>query len=117
VASTDQYVVTLAAQDLDSGVKDVSLTGHVQYTCEQGGQVEEKQYDLEPQAQKAIPDHENKVPVSASLVYSVDLNKHGCKEKQTFGGGTVSLVGKGQNFVNGTGMKTLRIHLQRQPSP
>jgi hypothetical protein len=115
VPSSEQFVVTLAVEDLNSGVKEVSLTGNTRFTCEQGGQVEEKKYDLEPQNQKAIPDHENKVPVRASLVYSVDVNKHGCKEKWTFGGGTISLVGKGQNFVNGNQMKTLRLNLQRQP--
>jgi hypothetical protein len=117
VASTDQYVVTLVVEDLNGGVKDVSLTGNAQYKCEQGGLVEEKKYELERQDQKGVPDHENKVPVRASLVYSVDLNKHGCKEMQTFAGGTLSLVGKGHNFVNGAGMKTLRVQLQRQLSP
>lgn len=117
VPSSEQYVVTLAVEDLDSGVKDVSLTGHARFTCEQGGQVEEKQYDLEPQDTKAMPDHENKVPVRASLVYIVELNKRGCKENQTFGGGMVSLAGKGHNFVNGAGMKTLRFNLKRQALP
>jgi hypothetical protein len=109
--------VTLAVEDLNSGVKDVSLTGNAQFTCEQGGQVEQKKYDLDPQDSKAAPDHENKVPVRASLVYTVEVNKWGCKENWLFGGGTISLTGKGHNFLNGAGMKTLRINLKRQPSP
>lgn len=32
VAASDLYVVTLAVEDLDSGVKDVTLSGIVQYT-------------------------------------------------------------------------------------
>ena len=116
VAPGELYVVTLAVEDLESGVKEISLTGNADYKCEQSGQVEAMKYQLEPQEQKAAPDFENKVPVSASLTYSVDVSKHGCKENQRFGGGTVSLTGKGQNFVNGTGTKTLRINLQPQPS-
>lgn len=114
VPSTEQGVVTLAAEDLESGVKEVSLSGSVQYKCEQGGQVEEKKYNLEPQFQPATADHENKVPIKASLVQSVDFNKHGCKENWTFGGGTVSLLGKVTNFVGGSQQKTVRLELKKQ---
>ena len=117
IPSSEQYVVTLAVEDLNSGVKDVSLTGNTQFTCEQGGQMEKKKYDLDPQDTKAVPDNENKVPVRASLVYVVDLNKWGCKENWTFGGGTISLAGKGHNYVNGAGTKTLRVNLKRQSAP
>jgi hypothetical protein len=40
VPAGEQYIVTLAVEDPNSGVKDVTLNGNVQYTCEQGGQVE-----------------------------------------------------------------------------
>jgi len=113
VPSTEQYVVTLAVEDLNSGVKEVTLSGNVRYTCEKGGQVEAKKYDLDRQVQTAAPDQDNKVPIQAALVYSVELNKHGCNEYWTFGGGTISLVGKGQNFVNGAQTKTLRLNLKR----
>src|SRR5512143_362237 len=33
----EQYVVTLAVEDLNSGVKDVTLSGDVHFTCLQGG--------------------------------------------------------------------------------
>lgn len=68
VAGSDQYVVTLMVEDPESGVKNASLTGHVQFKCELGGQVEEKKYDLEPQETKTTPNHENQVAVS-----SIDL--------------------------------------------
>jgi len=113
IPQTEQGVVTLAVEDLDSGVKEVELTGKVQFKCEQGTQVEEKKYDLEAQSQRATPDHENKVPITASLVQSVDVNKHGCKEFWTFAGGTISLVGKASNFVNGTQQRTLKLNLKR----
>jgi hypothetical protein len=115
VAGTDQYVVTLMVEDQDSGVKDAALTGHVQFKCELGTQVEEKKFDLEPQEIKTIPNHENKIAVSVALTYVVEFNKRGCKELETFGGGTLSLTGKGHNSVNGGGMKTLRMNLKRQP--
>jgi hypothetical protein len=114
VAASDQYVVTFAVEDLDSGVKDASLTGHVQFKCELDGKVEEKKFDLEPQETKTIPNHENKVAVSAALTYIVEFNKRGCKELETFGGGAVSLTGKSHNSANGGGMKTLRMNLKRQ---
>ncbi len=114
VQPAEQGLVTLAVEDPESGVKEVTLTGKVEYTCSQGAQTEAKKYDLEPQTQKAEADQFNKVPVSASLVYVVELNKHGCKENWNFGGGTISLVGKGQNFVNGAQMKTLRLNLKKQ---
>ncbi len=114
VPSTEIDVVTLAAEDLNSGVKELTLSGSVHYKCEQGGQIEEKKYELDKQYQTAAPDYENKVPIAASLVYSVELNKHGCKDNQTFGGGTVSLAGKAQNFANGTQTKTLKLNLKRQ---
>src|SRR5262249_53727796 len=93
VAPGELYVVTLTVEDLESGVQEVSLTGNADYRCEQSGHVEEQKYQLEPQEQKAAPDFENKVPVRASLTYSVDLSRHGCKEQQRFGGGTVSVTG------------------------
>lgn len=113
IPQTEQGVVTLAVEDLESGVKEVSLSGKVEFKCQQGTQVEEKKYDLESQNQRATPDHENKVPITASLVQSVDVNKHGCREFWTFAGGTISLVGKGSNFVNGTQTKTLKLNLRR----
>lgn len=117
VAGNEQYVVTLMVDDQDSGVKDAALTGHVQFKCELGAQVEEKTFDLEPQDTKTIPNHENKVAVSAALTYVVEFNKRGCKELETFGGGTLSLTGKAHNSVNGGGTKTLRMNLKRQIGP
>ena len=113
VPSTEQYVVTLAGEDVNSGVKEVTLSGKVQFKCEQAAQVEEKKYDLDRQAQTAAPDQENKVPIQASLVQAVEVNKYGCKEYWTFGGVTMSLEGKAQNFVNGVQMKTLKLNLKR----
>src|SRR5690349_2756060 len=64
VAASDQYVVTFAVEDQESGVKDATLTGHVQFKCELGGKVvEEKNFDLEPQETKTLPNHENQVAV------------------------------------------------------
>lgn len=114
VGGSDQYVVTFTVEDQESGVKDAALTGHVQYKCELGGQVtDDKKFDLEPQETKTIPNHENQVAVSAALTYVVEFNKRACKELETFGGGTLSLTGKGHNSVNGGGMKTLRMNLKR----
>lgn len=116
IAPGDLYVVTLAVEDPESGVKEASLTGNADYKCEEGGKVEEKKYQLELQEQQASPDFENKVPVGASLTYSVDVSKHGCMERQRFGGGTMSFTGKGKNFLNSAGTKTLRINLQPHPA-
>lgn len=116
VSSSDQYVVTLAVEDLNSGVKDVTLSGNVQYACEQGSQVESKKFPLETQEMKPTPDQENKVPVRASLVYVVEFGKAGCKENWMFGGGKLSLVGKAHNFVGGAEMRTLHVNLKKQPS-
>lgn len=117
VSPSEQYVVTLAVEDLNSGVKDVTLNGSGQYTCAQGGQVEDMTLQLEPQEIKPTPDHENKVPIRASLVYVVEFGKSGCKENWTFGGGKLSLVGKGHNFVGGAATRTLHFNLKRQLSP
>jgi len=113
VPSGEQYVVTLAVEDLNSGVKNVTLSGNVQYACEQGGQVENKKFPLETQETKPTPDQENKVPVSAALVYAVEFGKMGCKENWTFGGGKLSLVGKAHNFVGGAEMRTLHVNLKK----
>ena len=85
--------------------------GNVQYACEPGGQVENKKFPL-TQETKPAPDQENKVPVSASLVYSVEFGKMGCKGNWTFGGGKLSLVGKAHNFVGGAEMRTLHVNLE-----
>ena len=116
VPSSEQYVVTLAVEDLNSGVKDVTLSGNVQYACGQGSQVEEKKFPLETQETKPTPDQENTVPVRASLVYVVEFGKRGCKENWMFGGGKLSLVGKAHNFVGGAMMRTLHFNLKKQPS-
>lgn len=115
VPSGEQYVVTLAVEDLNSGVKDVTLSGNVHYACEQGGQVEDKKFPLETQETKPAPDQENTVPVRASLVYAVEFGKMGCKENWMFGGGKLSLVGKAHNFVGGAVMRTLHFNLKKQP--
>jgi hypothetical protein len=115
VPASDQYVVTLAVEDLNSGVKDVTLSGTVQYACELGGQVEEKKFPLETQDTKSVPDQEKKVPVRASLVYVVEFGKSGCKEKWSFSGGKLSLAGKAHNFVGGAESKTLHFTLKKQP--
>ena len=116
VPAGEQYVLTLAVEDLNSGVKDVTLNGNVQYACEQGGQVENKKFALEAQETKPTPDQENKVPVTASLVYAVEFGKMGCKENWMFGGGKLSLVGKAHNFVGGAEMRTLHVNLKKQVS-
>jgi hypothetical protein len=116
VPSSDQYVVTLAVEDLNSGVKDVTLSGNVHYACEQGGRVEDKKFPLETQETKPTPDQENTVPVRASLVYAVEFGKMGCKENWMFGGGKLSLAGKAHNFVGGAEMRTLHFNLKKQPS-
>ena len=67
VPSSDQYVLPLLVEDPNSGVKDVALTGNVQYVCEQGGQVENKKFPLETQETKPTSDQESKVPITASL--------------------------------------------------
>lgn len=113
VPASEQYIVTLAVEDPNSGVKDVTLNGNVQYMCEQGGQVENKKFQLEAQETKPTPDQENKVPIIASLVYAVEFGKMGCKENWTFGGGKLSLVGKAHNFVGGGEMRTLHINLKK----
>lgn len=117
VPSNEQVIVTIAVEDLQSGVKDVSLGGEGQYACELGGQTDKKAVKLEQQNTTRIPDHENKVPVSASLSYTVEFGKMGCKEAERFAGGKLSLVGKGHNFLNGTGTKSLHFDLKKQTSP
>ena len=113
VPSSDQYVLTLLVEDLNSGVKDVTLSGNVQYVCEQGSQVENKKFPLETQETKPTPDQENKVPISASLVYAVEFGQMGCQENWIFGGGKLSLVGKAHNFVGGAEMRTLHVNLKK----
>jgi hypothetical protein len=113
VPSSDQYVLTLGVEDLNSGVKDVTLSGNVHYICEYGGQVEDKKFLLETQETKPTPDQENKVPIRASLVYIVEFGKMGCKENWKFGGGKLSLVGKAHNFVGGAEMRTLYVNLKK----
>lgn len=93
VASGEQYVVTLAVEDLNSGVKDVILSGDVHFACVQGGQVENKKFTLETQETKPVPDQESKVPVRASLLYVVEFGRSGCKENWLSGGGQLSLMG------------------------
>ena len=110
-------LLTLLVEDLNSGVKDVTLSGSVQYVCQQGSQVEDKKFPLETQETKPTPDQENKVPVSASLVYAVEFGKMGCKENWMFGGGKLSLVGKAHNFVGGAELRTLHVNLKKQLSP
>lgn len=114
---TEQYVVTLVAEDPESGVKDVTLSGEVQYVCRQGGQVEEKEFPVETQEMKPMPEQENKAPIRASLVYVVEFGKSGCKEQWVFGGGKLSLSGKAHNGLGGTETRTLLFQLHKQASP
>lgn len=117
VPSNEQVIVTIAMEDLQSGVKDVSLGGEGQYACELGGHTEKKAVKLEQQDTARIPDHENKVPVSASLSYTVEFGKMGCKEAERFAGGKLTLIGKGHNFLNGAATKNLHFDLKKQTSP
>src|SRR5215831_4275172 len=106
VPSNEQVIVTIAVEDPQSGVKDVSLGGESQYACE-----------LDEQDTTRIPDHQNKVPVSASLSYTVEFGKMGCKEAERFAGGKLTLIGKGHNFLNGAATKKLHFDLKKQTSP
>lgn len=115
VSSGEPYVVTLAVEDLNSGVKAVTLNGTVQYVCERGGQVEDKKFPLEAQQTHTTPDHENKVPIRASLVSVVEYGKSGCKEQWRFEGGHLSLVGEAHNFAGGAQKRTLQVNLKKQP--
>jgi hypothetical protein len=117
VPANEQLIVRIAVEDLQSGVKDVSLDGEGQYACELGGKIDKKAVKLEQQNTTRIADHEKKVPVSASLSYTVEFGKMGCKESERFAGGKLSLVGKGHNFVNGAGTKSLHFDLKKQASP
>src|SRR5215475_4574303 len=47
VPANEQVIVTIAVEDLQSGVKDVSLGGEGQYACELGGHTEKKAVKLE----------------------------------------------------------------------
>lgn len=116
VKAGEPYVLTLAVEDLESGVKSVTLAGEGEYACESGGKSEKKPVRLEPQQTAPLPDHENKVPVRAGLTYAVDFARSGCKEAETFGGGTLSLVGKGENFAKGVAGKKLQVDLKKPTS-
>jgi hypothetical protein len=113
VPSDQPYRITLAVEDFESGVKSVTLGGEVQYACEKDGQVDNKQYGLQTQKTKPEPDPENQVPIRASLDYVVQFGKMGCKEFWTFGGGTLTLVGKAQNSAGGIDQRTLHVHLKK----
>ncbi len=113
VPAGEQYVLTLAAEDLDSGVTNVTLGGDVRYSCLKDGQAEAKQYALESQEMKPVPVQEQTMPVRASLVYVVEFGKMGCKEFWTFGGGQLTLIGKAQNAVGATTQRTLHVQLNK----
>ena len=113
VPANEHYVVTLAVEDLNSGVKHVTLSGNVQYVCQQGSQVENKKFILETQETKGVPDEKDTVPIRAALVYTVEFGKMGCKEFWIFGGGKLILSGKAYNFVGGAEAKTLFINLKK----
>src|SRR5215510_8799931 len=49
VPPNEQVIVTIAVEDLQSGVKEVSLGGEGQYACELGGHTEKKAVKLEQQ--------------------------------------------------------------------
>jgi hypothetical protein len=117
VQASEQVVVTIAVDDPQSGVKDVSLGGEAQYACELGGKADKKAIKLEQQDTTRIPDHENKVPIKAALSYTVEFGKMGCKEAERFAGGKLTLVGKGHNFLNGAATKKLHFDLKKQTSP
>jgi len=117
VPSSEQYVITLAVEDPESGVKDVTLSGNVQYVCQQGSQVEEKKFPLETQELKPMPVQENTAPIRAALVYVVEFGKSGCKEKWLFGGGALALSGQAHNGIGGTETRTLHFRLHKQASP
>jgi hypothetical protein len=113
VPANEQYVVTLAVEDLNSGVKHVTLSGNVQYVCEQGSQGETKRFILETQETKGVPDEKDTVPIRAALAYPVEFGKMGCKEFWKFGGGKLTLSGTAYNFVGGAEARTLFINLKK----
>jgi hypothetical protein len=113
VPSDQQSIITLAVEDLESGVKSVTLSGQIHYACAKDGHIENKQYALETQEAKPMVDQENKVPIRASLVYVVEFGKMGCKEFWTFGGGNLTLVGKAQNSLGGTNQRTLHVQVKK----
>ena len=116
VPSDQAYKITLAVEDLESGVKSVTLAGEVQYACVKDGEVDKKQYGLLTQKTKPEPDPDNRVPIRASLDYVVEFGMIGCEEFWTFGGGNLTLVGKAQNSAGGINQRILHVHLKKPAS-
>lgn len=111
--SDQPYKITLDVEDLESGVKIVTLGGEVEYACVKDGEVDKKHYGLPTQKTKPEPDPDNQVPIRASLVYVVEFGKMGCKESWIFGGGNLTLVGKARNSAGGIDQRTLHVHLKK----
>lgn len=104
----DSFTVTLRAED-PQGVHRIALGGSATWSCVQGEIGQTKIAEYETDVQELEPDSEGKVLTKIFLIRDVDLSSFSCPSGFAFGGGSVELVGEGENYFGGTTMGTLTL--------
>ncbi|MFC2146648.1 hypothetical protein ACFLRT_04725 [Acidobacteriota bacterium] len=98
----DLFTVTCIVEDPE-GVQQITLGGGGSYYCKQGDIGKVVHVDLAGKKQDLQPDSGGYVLTKIFLIINVDLNAWNCKQAgYIFTGGSLTLVGKGKNYFNGT---------------
>ena len=98
----DLFTVTCIVEDPE-GVQQITLGGGGSYNCKQGDIGQVVHVDLGTKKQDLQPDSQGYVLTKIFLIMNVDLNAWKCKQAgYIFTGGSLTLVGNGKNYFNGT---------------
>jgi hypothetical protein len=103
----DEFRVTLTAHDPE-GIQKITMGGGYTRSCAANGVGQSAQGDYATQTQTLSPDSNGKVLVQIFLIQSItpDIT---CSQGFDWKGTTISLVGTGTNYFNGTTSATLSL--------
>ena len=105
----ESLTITCLALDPE-GIHEITLGGGGSFSCLQGNIGQNTSVDQKTDVQTLNPDSAGNVLTQIFLIRDVDLNAWKCNPGFTFKGGSLTLIGTGENYFNGKTTATLNIN-------
>lgn len=105
----ETLTITCIAVDPE-GIHEIKLGGGGAFSCANGNIGQTTNIDQITDVQTLSPDSAGNVLTQIFLIRDVDLNAWKCQPGFTFSGGSLTLVGTGENYFNGKTTAQLKIN-------
>lgn len=105
----ESLTVTFIAVDPE-GIHEITLGGGGSYSCIGGGLGQNTSIDQKGDVQTLNPDSAGNVLTQSFLIRDVDLNAWKCNPGFIFNGGSLTLIGTGENYFKGKTSAKLTIN-------